>query len=158
MKCEEFRELILDAMEGSLPAANAAEWEQHRAACAACAEEWRALKATSALLDEWHAPEPSPYFDVRLQANLRAEKERPASAWRAWLGLHPSRSFAVGTLAVLIAAGVGLYQFGGNHAANGPQVMEQKEGTAVSDLKALDKDADVYAAVDNLADDQNPND
>ena len=31
-----------------------------------------------ALLDEWQAPEPSPYFDVRLQARLREEMAKPA--------------------------------------------------------------------------------
>ena len=28
-----------------------------------------------ALLDEWQAPEPSPYFDVRLNARLREERQ-----------------------------------------------------------------------------------
>ena len=160
MKCEEFRELILDAMEGSLPAASAAEWEQHRSACAACAEEWRSLAATSALLDEWHAPAPSPYFDVRLQANLRAEMARPQRGWRNLFGWQPSRAFAAATLALLLVAGVGLYEVG---SRGYPPVEPQPtvEGTAVSDLQSLDKNADLYAAVDNLASvdqtqDQNP--
>ncbi len=148
MKCEQFRDLILDAMQGSLPAAQKAEWEQHRSACGACAEEWRMMSATSALLDEWRAPEPSPYFDVRLQAHLREEAARPAG-WRAWLGFRPSRAFAAATLAVLIVAGVGLYEV--SDFGRSPQVaVEKTEGTAVSDLQALDKDADLYATLDNL--------
>lgn len=159
MKCEEFCELILDAMEGSLPAASAAEWEQHRSACAACAEEWRSLAATSALLDEWHAPEPSPYFDVRLQANLRAEMARPQRGWRNLFGWQPSRAFAAATLALLLVGGVGLYKLGSLGPAEQPPAAQ--EGTAVSDLQSLDKNADLYAAVDNLASvdqtqDQNP--
>jgi hypothetical protein len=156
MKCQEFRDLILDAMEGSL-SAEKAQWEQHRSACTACAEEWRTMSATSALLDEWRAPEPSPYFDVRLQAHLREEAARPASGWRALLGFRPSRTFAAATLAILIVAGVGLYEVGDRGTAGNQQATVQKEGTAVSDLQALDKDADLYATLDNLeGPDQSP--
>jgi anti-sigma factor RsiW len=141
--------MILDAMEGSLPAEQKAEWEQHRTTCAACAEEWRTLMATSALLDEWRAPEPSAYFDVRLQANLRAEQARPERSWRTLFGWRPSRAFAAATLALLLVAGVGLYKIGNPAPVEQPAVTQ--EGTAVSDLQSLDKNADIYAAMDNLA-------
>ncbi len=50
---------------------------------------WHRLRQTMALLDEWQAPEPSPYFGSRLRAQMREE----AAAERARLaGLAaPSR-------------------------------------------------------------------
>jgi len=71
MKCQEIRELMPDLAAG-LGAATA-ETEQHLRACAECTGTLQELRQTMALLDEWQAPEPSPYFDVRLGARLREE-------------------------------------------------------------------------------------
>ena len=45
------------------------------------AEEFR---QTMTLLDEWKAPEPSPYFDLRLHAHLREEMERAHAGSMHW--------------------------------------------------------------------------
>jgi len=37
------------------------------------------------LLDEWKVPEPSPYWEVRMQARLREEQQKAASGWLQWL-------------------------------------------------------------------------
>ena len=70
-----------------------------------CAEKLKAMRATMALLDEWQVPEPSPYFDVRLQARLREEMAKAAGGLAAVVpasgagggadGDHGSRSWAV---------------------------------------------------------------
>ena len=52
------------------------EVSQHIQGCAGCAEKLTEFRQTMALLDEWQAPEPSPYFDVRLRARLREEAAR----------------------------------------------------------------------------------
>jgi hypothetical protein len=38
----------------------------HLAGCVTCTAKMEEFRQTMALLDEWQAPEPSPYFDVRL--------------------------------------------------------------------------------------------
>ncbi len=76
MKCQEIRELMPDLATG-LGAATS-ETEQHLHACAECAGKLEKFRKTMALLDEWQAPELSPYFDVRLQARLREEMAKPA--------------------------------------------------------------------------------
>ncbi len=58
------------------------------------------------LLDEWQAPEPSPYFATRLQARMREEMLSPRRDWFAWL----RRPALAAVAAVLIAVGVGLLE------------------------------------------------
>ena len=71
MNCNEIRELLPDLAAGMDATALQPEVKSHIASCAGCAVHLRDLQKTMALLDEWQAPEPSPYFDTRLQARLR---------------------------------------------------------------------------------------
>jgi hypothetical protein len=100
-----------------------------------------------ALLDEWQVPEPSPYFDVRLQARLREEMAKAAS-WRQWFR---KPALAV-SLAVLMVASVTLFRNGAvNPPVPGPMAAAEP-GTAVGDLQALDKNHDLYSDFDVLDD------
>ena len=65
MNCNQIRELLPELAAG-MDAATP-EVENHIASCAACAAHLDDLRKTMALLDEWQAPEPSPYFDTRLR-------------------------------------------------------------------------------------------
>ena len=100
MKCNEIRELMPDLAAGF--SAVTPEINQHLQGCGECEAKLNAFRQTMAMLDEWQAPEPSPYFDTRLQARLREEKKRPSSRsaggvgfavprwlelWRWWLWL-----------------------------------------------------------------------
>ena len=68
MNCNQIRERMPDVAAGfSEPTLDEGK---HLESCAACADELNAMRSTMALLDEWQAPEPSPYFDVRLQARF----------------------------------------------------------------------------------------
>jgi hypothetical protein len=96
-----------------------------------------------ALLDEWQAPEPSPYFDTRLQARLREEATKQPAGWWRWI----RRPAMAGALALVVVAGVTVYEKTG-----GPKPDPVLPGTAVSDLQALDKNEDVYANFDELDD------
>src|ERR1700690_1252640 len=83
MDCKHIQELLPDlaaGMEASTP-----EVQKHLASCDACAVRLHDFQKTMALLDEWQAPEPSPYFDTRLQARLREEMARPPARWYSWL-------------------------------------------------------------------------
>ena len=79
MKCTEIRELLPDLAAGLTSAAP--EVNDHLRSCAACTGVLAEFRKTMALLDEWQAPEPSPYFDVRLQARLREEAAKQPAGW-----------------------------------------------------------------------------
>lgn len=155
MKCEEIRETMPDLASGLMEMTP--EIGGHLAGCAACAGKMEEFRQTMALLDEWKAPEPSPYFDVRLQARLREEMAKPQSSWAAWF----RRPVLAAALTVLLGVGVGLffakgsgvYQ-PGNHEIGGIEspTAQSEPGTAVSDLQALDKNNDLYADFDLLDD------
>jgi anti-sigma factor RsiW len=155
MKCEEIREMLPDLASGHTEITP--EIGGHLAACSACAGKMEEFRQTMALLDEWKAPEPSPYFDVRLQARLREEMAKPQSSWVAWF----RRPVLAAALTVLLGVGVGLfftrgssvYQPGNDEIAGIESPTAQAEpGTAVSDLQALDKNHDVYSDFDLLDD------
>ena len=149
MKCEEIRERMPDVAAGfSEP--TAAE-NQHLASCEACTKQLTAMRSTMALLDEWQAPEPSPYFDVRLQARLREEMAKPATGWLSWL----RRPVLAAALTVLMGVGVGLFftHRGGYYGGPEQQAMvDSGPGSAVSDLQTLDNNHDMYSDFELLDD------
>jgi hypothetical protein len=152
MKCEEIREKMPDLASGLMemtPAIGA-----HVAGCGACAGKMEEFRQTMTLLDEWQAPEPSPYFDVRLQARLREEMAKPPAGWLAWF----RRPVLAAALTVLMGIGVGLFfTKGGGMYRSGDDVVadfqvQAEPGTAVSDLQALEKNHDLYSDFDLLDD------
>ena len=72
MKCEKLRQEFMEAVLSG-PEAVSAETQEHLRSCAACAGELASFAADHGVLDEWQAPEPSPYFTTRLRARLREE-------------------------------------------------------------------------------------
>ena len=150
MNCNEVREnLVVLLAEGRTDPAVAAHVHQ----CSACTEEMESFRKTLALLDEWEAPEPSPYFDTRLAARMREERAKPARpAWLSW-----SRAPALaGALALILMMAGGVGWFG--HQGKGTPVAQvtAPPGTAVGDLQTLDRDEDLYATYDVLDDLQAP--
>jgi len=128
----------------------AAEMELHLGECSACAETLRALRATMDLLDEWEAPEPSPYWNVRMQARLREEQQRQQSpaGWLQWLR-RPAISLAA---ALALALGVGVTQMM-RFLHQDTNTVQLTTGTAVSDLQYLDKNSDLlhnFTALDDM--------
>jgi hypothetical protein len=150
MKCEEIRELMPDLASGLIEVTP--EVGGHLAGCGACAGKLAEFKQTMALLDEWQAPEPSPYFDVRLQARLREEMAKPQAGWLAWF----RRPVLAAAITVLIGVGVGLFFMENKDFywsdATVAVVEPQEPGTAVSDLQALEKNHDLYSNFDLLDD------
>jgi hypothetical protein len=151
MTCDEARDRMPDVAAGLVEAG--ADETKHLESCASCGEQFKAMRATMAVLDEWRAPEPSPYFDVRLQARLREEMARPQPGWRYWL----RRPVLASALTVIIGIGVGLFVTSDSHVLKrGHQeaaLTESAEpGTAVSDLQSLDKNHDLYSDFELLDD------
>ena len=150
MKCEEVRERMPDVAAGLIKPG--ADESKHIETCATCAEQLQAMRTTMALLDEWQTPEPSPYFDVRLQARLREEMARPQAGWCYWL----RRPALAAALTILMGVGVGLFvshdssvfDYGQQAALN----ESAEPGTAVSDLQSLDTNHDLYSDFELLDD------
>ncbi|HEY6337746.1 MAG TPA: hypothetical protein VIW68_04570 [Candidatus Sulfotelmatobacter sp.] len=151
MKCDEMRERIPDVAAGLIKM-NPGE-SQHVAACAACAGKLAEFRQTMALLDEWPAPEPSPYFDMRLQARLREETAKPQAGWLQWF----RRPVLAAALTLLMGVGVGLFFVRGWEGAPATNSVSDnfaiaEPGTAVGDLQALDSNHDQYSDFELLDD------
>jgi len=142
MDCKTAREYLLEQAEGkSTPAG------EHVSSCASCTKEVESLRATLAMLDEWKAPEPSPYFDQRLQVRLREQRQKAPAGIFGWLR-RPA--FAVG-FAALLVAGVALFRAAPN-GHQGTALATVHRASAVADLQSLDKNEDLYANFDLLDD------
>ncbi|MGA9526723.1 MAG: hypothetical protein WBS24_01270 [Terriglobales bacterium] len=166
MDCKGIYELLPDLAAGL--AVSTPEAEKHIASCTTCAAKLRDFRQTMALLDEWQVPEPSPYFDTRLQARLREEMARPpasllSGAWfhagtlRRWTQAMLMRPVATMSLAavlftVALVAGNRSYIAQTDTIATKPPVvgLPVQPGTAVGDLQALEKNDDLYADFDLL--------
>ena len=157
MNCNQIRELLPEIITsaGMDAATLQPEVEKHIASCNDCAAHLRDLQKTMALLDEWQVPEPSPYFDTRLQARLREEMARTNTAWLSWL----RRPVWAMSLAAVIFAGalvVGNKSYISQTetiATKPPSLgLPVEPGTAVGDLQALDRNDELYADFDVLDD------
>src|SRR5262245_48303172 len=135
MKCNEIREMMPDLAAGF--SAVTPEINEHLKDCGECEAKLNAFRQTMTMLDEWKAPEPSPYFDTRFQARLREEKEKAkqAAGWWAWL----QRPILAGALAVIAVVGITVFERGGPNPPIGPttaSIIPAPPGTAVGDLQA----------------------
>jgi hypothetical protein len=151
MKCTEIHELLPDLAAGLASAPPGIN--DHLRSCTECAGKLEEFRKTMALLDEWQAPEPSPYFDTRLHARLREEAAKQPRSWFAWFG----RPAVAVSLAVALVAGVSLFQVRRLYHVNSTQIAQNSQnsnqpvqpGTAVSDLQVLDKNQDLLADSDS---------
>jgi anti-sigma factor RsiW len=154
--CKTCRTHLADLLLDESYAAAHPEVAEHIAACTECRKELEELQATFALLDNWTAPEPSAYFDVKLHARLReAQASEPEGFWsrtRAFLmystghRLRPALAGAM-VLAVVLAGGgtfAGLYE-------HNSAVAVQASPT-VNDLKLMDNNAQALQQMDQLLD------
>ena len=145
-ECEQIREGLLLDPSAELPPALA----EHAKVCAECGSAMESLRKTWRLLDAWQAPEPSPYFDSKLQARLREEKANPQrEGLLAWLRVRWQPALA-GALALALAISVGVsWPRNPSQIADGQQ-QPAASSPAVSDLDKLDRNADVYNNFDLL--------
>ncbi len=157
--CDDTRELMPDLAAGLTTLTP--EVKAHLDACSECAGKLEAFRQTMSLLDEWQAPEPSPYFDVRLNARLREEVQNATQSvgWLRWL----RKPALAASFALLMVVSVTLVRMNSgsrsDSAANTPAppiaaaLQAQAEpGTAVGDLQALEKNQNLYSDFEVLDD------
>lgn len=148
-------DLLLD------PASAKAVVREHVSGCADCAQELAELQKTFALLDEWKAPEISPYFDQKLAVGLREEEAAQPASWiermRARLLFNTGRQFRpamIGAMAVVLLAGGG----GVGITTHSRMQRAAAESATVNDLQILDKNEQAMEQVDQLLQDDTPDD
>lgn len=132
MNCRDVRENLIELLaEGQADSAVAI----HVKECGNCAQELESLRKTMALLDEWEAPEPSPYFLTRLQAHVRDEQGKQPEGWLVWA----RKPWLATALAAVLVVGSGVYL-----SIQPPPPPTDAQLRAVSDLETLDKNHDLY--------------
>jgi anti-sigma factor RsiW len=159
--CKDCRSHLPDLLLDDAYVTTHPEYKEHLAACDACRTELAELRSTFALLDEWKAPELSPYFDSRLQARLReAVAAPPEGLWeraKSFLLFSTGRQLRpalAGALAFVLLIGGGSGAFVGLH---NPAAVEQPQASAtVNDLKILDNNVQVEQQMNQLLDDSAP--
>jgi anti-sigma factor RsiW len=131
MNCNDVRENLIELISGG---AADPQVTAHVSQCSHCTAELNGLRSTMTLLDEWEAPEPSPYFLTRMRAHLKEEREKaPQSRWVAWL----RRPVLAVSLATVLAAGGLTYRLIEIHQAS------SVDNGAVADIESLDKNHDL---------------
>jgi anti-sigma factor RsiW len=156
--CNDTREMMPDLAAGLAEATP--EIKAHLESCAECAGKLEAFRQTMSLLDEWQAPEPSPYFDVRLSARLREEVAlaKQSQGWLQWLRRPAlAASFAVLMIVSVILVRMNNGRRDGGKSNNGAittatVAVAAEPGTAVGDLQALEKNQTLYSDFEVLDD------
>jgi hypothetical protein len=153
--CRNYREKLPELLLEEGYADSHPELLAHSAACAPCLEEYTSLLQTMALLDEYKAPELSPYFDTRLHARLReAQSQAPEGFWermRSYLTFSTDRSFrpaVTGALAAVLLLGGGGTLLQLRHSS----ALPAQTSSAVNDLKVMDNNEQAEQQMGQLLD------
>jgi anti-sigma factor RsiW len=134
MNCNDVRENLIELLTDG-PADP--QVKAHVSQCSACTEELGSMRETMALLDEWEAPEPSPYFLTRLRAHVKEEREKAPASMFGWL----RRPVLAAALATVLAAGGVVYRL---TVATPPPT----DNEALADIESLDKNHDLLIDTD----------
>jgi len=128
------------------------EVRKHVEDCPDCKQELAALDATMHALDAWEAPEPSPFFEARMAARLRSEREAAPAGFferlraRVMYGSNMHlRPVAVGALALLLLIGGGTYAGFMNNTS-----QPVPPSATVRDLQSLDENSQVFQQLNTL--------
>jgi hypothetical protein len=156
--CKEIREAVLEAAISEQPVRS--ELREHMEGCLGCRQEWESMRDTMALLNTWEAPEPSPFFDTKLNARLRAEAEAAPLNWKERIRAAVFRERPLGwrplsaaALAVAMAVGISIYQL--NSPRTTTTASAENGACAVVDLQDLDKNQQLINDLSLLDDSDN---
>ncbi len=170
MKCDKLKSFLPDLVFD--PASVPSAVQNHLRACAPCRTDVEALQielqSTMRLLDEWKAPEPSPYFDVRMAARLHAARQAEPAGFLERIRQRLSygttqqhlRPAMAAALALVMIVGGGSYAgFFSLHGLPGQpavpsatvhdlQLLDANDAT-IQQLNAFDDDSDGNTAADS---------
>jgi hypothetical protein len=132
-----------------------AEVLNHLKGCPSCRRELDELRAAMAALDQWEAPEPSPYFLTRLEARLREERTAEPVGWFAqvWArvtgaGTPHLRPLAAMAMTFLLLVGGGAYL----GVTDWDQPADVPQQTAVvHELQTMDSNAQLLDQLEALS-------
>src|SRR5271166_2035480 len=149
MTCRKIESNVADLLLA--PDSVSAAVKAHVEACADCSRELTELRTTMSFLDEWQAPEPSPFFDTRLGARLREERaaapaglfERIRARMLFGSNMH-LRPIAATALTVALAVG------GATYAGFVELGHKTQMSATVGDLQSLDKNQQLFQQLDTL--------
>ena len=135
-----------------------AEARAHVEQCADCRRELAALQATMSALDGWEGVEPSPFFDARMAARMREERNAPPAGWlarmRARLEMGSNRHLrplVVGALALALMIGGGTYAgLEGFNSSPSATPATAAASPTVRDLQSLDENSQLFQQMDML--------
>jgi hypothetical protein len=132
----------------------------HIDSCPPCKVEYTELQSTFSMLDEWTAPEPSPYFDQRLAVLLREEQAAPKRNWLERLQdrilFNTGRQFrpaVAGVLALALAVSGGGLAGYRNYVHSADNQVEAASD-AVNELQILDRNDKTFQQMDLLMQDE----
>ena len=167
-KCTTLREQFLELHAPGRGLASAPAVAEHLSTCSECAHVWKSFSETMLLLEEWKAPEPSPFFATRITARLdeiRGEEFAfRQSMWeriegilfhRRFIGFPTWQPMMAGVVAVVLMIGMNMYQ---QPVAQPIGIEIQMQTSGVHDLNKLQQNQDVYASMDVLDDLPNSDD
>jgi hypothetical protein len=155
MNCQNCQSALPELLLNPAAPSNAAA-RAHMETCAPCRRELQSLEATFALLDSWHAPEPTPYFDQKLAVRIREAQSAPPAGWfarlRANLLYNTGRQFRpalAGAFALVLLVGGGTladiagFPHGATHSA--------QTAATINDLENLDRNQQALQTLDQLS-------
>lgn len=150
MICRDCKSVLPDLLFDPAAPSNLAA-QAHVDSCAECRAELDSLQATFTLLDEWKAPEPSPYFDQKLAVRLREEQSAAPAGWferlRSRLLFNTGRQFRPAfatSLALVLLVG------GGTIADLRMHTPRHEASAAITDLQIFDKNDQALQTMDQL--------
>jgi len=157
MNCQNCQSALPELLLNPAASSNAAA-RAHIETCAPCRRELQSLEATFALLDSWHAPEPTPYFDQKLAVRLREAQSEAPAGWfarlRASLLYNTGRQFrpaVAGAFALVLLIGGGtLADLSGFPHGNAPTAQT---AATINDLQNLDKNQQTLQTLAQLSQD-----
>jgi hypothetical protein len=140
--------------------------QAHVAGCDRCRLTLDDLRSTMALMDEWHLPEPNPYFLTRFDARMREERQGEPANWASrWiarlqgrLAYGPQthvRPLAAMALTAILLLGGGTYMGISNWD---PEPLPPGQAAVVHDLETMDKDAQLLDQLEELSTTNGPSD